>query len=479
MPGLTPLVLSAASAVGILQDKASGELKTPFWQNFKSGIADSAKPAIVGLGTAFGNVLKGMAGVIAAFLPHMQGIADRSDRITERFAKWGKSLKGSPDFERFLDYVKETTPGLASFLKDVLVAALDLSKAIAPLSQTMFAVLSPLLSAIGWIATNCPEAIQALWLLWTATRAVTLATVAFSAVLTVYKAGMVLAILLTQGWTAAIIASNIAFRGNPVVAVITIIIAALVLLVAGIMYAWNHWDWFRTAVIAVWDAIKFAALFLWDNVLKPVFSAIWTGLKAIGTAAMWLWNNALGPAFKFIGEAAQFLITALITLFLLPTWLAIKALGKVAMWLWEKAIGPTFKLIGAAATLLWEKVIKPVFGWIGDKAKWVYDKAIKPAFVEAKKQFDALGAVAKWLWDKVIKPVFGWIGDKAKWLYEKAIKPPMDKISDAVDLVAKAFKLAKDDIKKQWDQLQDIAKKPIRFIISHVYNGGKSPCGIR
>ncbi|MGW3692189.1 hypothetical protein [Streptomyces sp. NPDC005125] len=100
------------------------------------------------------------------------------------------------------------------------------------------------------------------------------------------------------------------------------------------------------------------------------------------------------------------------------------------MWLWEMAIGPSFKLIGAAATLLW---------------------------------------------DKVIKPVFGWIGDKAKWLYEKAIKPPMEKISDAVDLVAKAFKLAKDDIKKQWDQLQDIAKKPIRFIISRVYNGGIVP----
>ncbi|MER5847572.1 hypothetical protein ABT126_11035 [Streptomyces sp. NPDC002012] len=50
---------------------------------------------------------------------------------------------------------------------------------------------------------------------------------------------------------------------------------------------------------------------------------------------------------------------------------------------------------------------------------------------------------------KAIKPVFGWIGDKAKWLWDKAIKPSFDKIKQGVSLVAEAFKLAKDSIKKQ------------------------------
>jgi hypothetical protein len=475
LPGLTPLVLGAAAGVKTLYDKASAELKTPFWKGFKADLKDSVQPAVEGFGVAFGNVIKGIAGIIDAFFPHMDGIAQRSDRITARFAKWGTSLKGSPQFEKFLAYVKETAPGLADFIGRVLSSALDLSKAIAPLSQTMFEVLGPLLDGIAWIATNCPEAIQALWLMWAATRAVTLATAAFGVIMVAYRAGVVLATLITQGWTAAIVASNLAFEMNPVVAIITIIIAALVLLAAGIMYAWNHWAWFRTAVIAVWDAIKFAAMFVWDNVLKPVFSAIWTAMKAIGDVAMWLWNNALKPAFKFIGEAAQFLFTLVVTLFLLPAYLAFKALGKIGAWLWEKAIGPAFRAIGDAAKWLWDKILKPVFGWIGDKAKWVWEKGIKPAFGEAKKEFDALGKVAKWLWDKAIKPVFGWIGDKAKWLWDKAIKPPFERIKQGVDLVAEAFKKSKDDIKKHWDKLQEITKKPVRFVIDHVYNNGIVP----
>jgi hypothetical protein len=475
LPALTPLVQGAADAIETLWDKASKAVKAPFWQGFKKDLDQSVKPAIIGMGKTFGNIITGIAGIIDAFLPHMDGIAKKSDKITERFAKWGKSLKGSPDFEKFLQYVKDTAPGLADFIGKILSSVLEVSKALAPLSESMFEVLGPIIDGIKWLAENMPGVVQLLWGFYAATKAIKLIMAAAAIGMAVYNGAVILGTLITQGWAAAIWEANLAFEMNPVVAVITIIIAALVLLVAGIMYAWNHWDWFRTAVIAVWDAIKFAALFLWDNVLKPVFSAIWTGLKAIGTVAMWLWNNAIGPAFKFIGEAAQFLITALITLFLLPTWLAIKALGKVAMWLWEKAIGPTFKLIGAAATLLWDKVIKPVFGWIGDKAKWVYDKAIKPAFREAKKELDALGTVAKWLWDKVVKPVFGWIGDKAKWLWEKAIKPPFEKIKEGVDLVAAAFKLSKDNIKKHWDQLQEITKKPVRFIISHVYNGGVVP----
>ncbi|MFJ2737999.1 hypothetical protein [Streptomyces sp. NPDC087317] len=102
LPGLTPLVKNSTTAVKELQDAASAEVKTPFWQSFKSDIADSAEPAIVGLGTAIGNVLKGMAGIVDAFLPHMEGISETMQRITKRFANWGANLKGSPEFERFI-----------------------------------------------------------------------------------------------------------------------------------------------------------------------------------------------------------------------------------------------------------------------------------------------------------------------------------------------------------------------------------------
>ncbi|MFI6899503.1 hypothetical protein ACIBM4_35950, partial [Streptomyces sp. NPDC050256] len=260
--------------------------------------------------------------------------------------------------------------------------------------------------------------------------------------------------------------------------ILPIIRAALIvvgLLVAGFVLAYTQCDWFRTAVDAAWAGNKTGTLFLRNVILKPTFTAIWTAIKVVGNVAMWLWTNAFKPAFDFIGAAAQFLFTLLTVIVLLPIMLALKATGAVAKWLYDKAIGPAFKAIGDAATWLWRMAIKPAFGWIADKAKWLYDKAIKPAFGEAKKTFEALGTAASWMWNHAIKPVFGWIADKAKWLYDKGIKPPFELIKDGVDLVVKAFKLAKEGIKLQWDALKDIAKKPVKFIIDHVYNKGIVP----
>lgn len=475
LPGLTPLVVGAAAGIQTLMDKASAQMKTPFWEGFKDDLKESVEPAVVGFGTAFGNVIKGIAGMIDAFLPHMDGIVTKSDSITGRFAKWGTSLKGSPDFERFLQYVKETSPGLASFIGDVLRAALDLTKAVAPLSQTMFAVLKPLLDGISWIAVNCPEAVQALWLMWTAVKAIKLMMVAFGVVMVAYKSAVILITLLTQGWAAAMWEANLAFEANPIVAIVTIILVAIGLLVAGVIYAYKHWGWFHDAVDGALHGIATAATWLWSTILQPVFSAIWTALKAAGDVAVWLWEKAIKPTFDFLAEAAQLLFTALVTVLLLPAYLAFQALGAVAKWLWEKAISPAFDSIGEAATWLWNEAISPAFGWIGEKAKWLYDKAIKPAMKDAGDKLDAFGEVVSWLWKYVVKPVFDFIGEKAKWLYDKAIKPPLDNIKTALKLMALGFKSAKDDIKTQWDKLKEIAKAPVKFIIDHVYNKGIVP----
>lgn len=475
LPGLTPLVLGAAAGIQTLWDKASAQMKTPFWEGFKADLKENVEPAVVGFGTAFGNVIKGLAGVVDAFLPHMDGIVSHSDRITGRFAKWGSSLKGSPDFEKFLQYVKDTSPGLAQFLGDVMRTTLDLTKAIAPLSQTMFKMLAPLLSGISWIAVHCPEAVQALWFLWTATKALKLMMIGFGAIMVAYRAGIVLATLITGGWTAALWQANLAFEANPVVALVTIILVALAALAAGVYYAYNHWTWFRNAVDGALHGIAVGASWLWTTILKPAFDGIWTGLKAVGTGAMWLWNRAIGPSFALIGKGARILLTILAVVVLAPLMIAFKVLGGIALWLWKKGFKPAFENTSAAAKLLWEKAIRPIFGWIGDKAKWLYEKAIKPGMRNSKESLELLGRALKLLWDRAAKPIFGWIADKAGWLYRKGIKPAFDNIRAAASLVVKGFKLAKDGIKLQWDQLKKIASVPVKFVIDHVYNKGLVP----
>jgi hypothetical protein len=224
LPTLTPFVKSAASAIKELQDRASKSVKSPFWQGFKKDLQSNVKPAIVGLGVAFGNVLKGMAGIVDAFLPHMDGISSRMQRITKRFANWGAGLKGSPEFERFLTFASEKAPLLGDAFRKLGSAFLQVGEALSPLSGPLLRLLGGVAQAIGIIADKAPWMIQLIY-------------------------GIIVAVRL---WTIAQAIFNFVMNQNPLVRVAMLI----GLLIAAVIYAYTKFGWFRTAVDAVWSALK-------------------------------------------------------------------------------------------------------------------------------------------------------------------------------------------------------------------------------
>ncbi|MER5613307.1 hypothetical protein [Streptomyces sp. NPDC002215] len=469
LPGLTPFVLAAARAIGTLQDRVSAGFKSPWWQTFKQDLVGSVEPAIVGLGASFGRIFKGMAGIVQAFLPHMESISSTMQRITGRFAAWGTSLKDSPEFERFLSYASEQGPVLARAIGDISSAFYQMARATAPLSGPVLTALGAVARAIADIARDLPWLIQLFYAVWVATKL----------------------------WTLAMIAFNLVMNANP----ITLIIIGIVALVAAVVYAYKNFTWFRDVVNAVWEALKTGALFVWDNILKPVFDALVIGLKAIGTAASWLWNTILSPVFGFIGAAARILATVVLTVLIAPLVIAFKVLAAAGKWLWENVLSPVFGwiadkavwlwqekikpvwdlfkvgigLLGAKLKELWDKFAKPVLGWIADKAVALWNNKIKPVWDLFKVGIGLLGAKIKELWDKYAKPAFGWIADKGKWLWDKALKPAFDNMKKGVKAVGDSFNDAKDFIGKAWSKVQDIAKKPVRFIIDKIYNAGIVP----
>ncbi|MER8004758.1 hypothetical protein [Streptomyces sp. NPDC094149] len=459
LPTLTPFVQGAATAIKGLQDRASASVKSPFWQGFKQDLQTSVIPAITGLGVAFGNVVKGMAGIVDAFLPHMSGISSTLQRITGRFANWGANLKGSPEFERFLSYAAEHGPVLARVLGQIFTAFLNVSKALSPIGDVILPLLGGLAEAIGIIADKAPWFIQLIY-------------------------GIILA---TKLWTLAQIAFNFVMSANPLV----LIGLAILALVGFVIYAYNKFGWFRDLVQTVWSAIQTAAMFAWNNILKPVFSALVQAVQMVGRWAMWLWNNAIKPAWAAISIAARILITAIVVAFILPAVAAFKILGAIASWLWTNAIKPAFDAIASIARWLWTNVFKPVFQQIGDKAKWLYRNAIKPSF-------DFTVAAAKAMWETYLKPILKafWgglqtLGGWAKWLYKNAMKPSFDAIVDVgkkawkygikpifdgwkniIKGLGGVFRDAVGAIKSAWDKVKDVAKKPVQFIVDTVYNHG-------
>src|SRR5215471_2284 len=141
---------------------------------------------------------------------------------------------------------------------------------------------------------------------------------------------------------------NAAFLANP----ITLVIVAIVALVAAIFYAWKHFKWFRDAVYDVWNALKAAFNWAKDNwpllvailggpfaiVAEQIYQhwgqivdfikSVWDGLKsAVGGVIDWV-KQKMQDLFDYILKLPKKLIQAIKAL---PGGsFALKALGKAA-----------------------------------------------------------------------------------------------------------------------------------------------------
>ncbi|MGV9352279.1 hypothetical protein [Streptomyces misionensis] len=298
LPTLTPFVLAAAGAIKQLQDRASAQLKAPFWQGFKQDLQGAVTPAITGFGVAFGNVIKGMAGIIDAFLPHMEGISATMQRITGRFANWGANLKGSPAFEAFLSFAAQKAPLIAHALGQIAGAFLSIGQALAPISGPLLQVIGAVAAGIGSIASTLPWLVQLIYAVWVATKV----------------------------WTIAQAAFNLVMEANPIVLLITAVIA----LVAAVIYAYKKWGWFHDAVNAIWAGIKAAAGAVIDWFKGPFANFFTKTIPSVfHTVIDWVkknWPWLLGALTGPIGLAVVAII---------KNWDHIKA-GMNAAWTWIK-----------------------------------------------------------------------------------------------------------------------------------------------
>ncbi|MEU3730004.1 peptidoglycan DD-metalloendopeptidase family protein [Streptomyces sp. NPDC033538] len=440
LPGLSPLVKNSADGIRELMDRASADLKNPFWQRFKKGVAESAKPAIVGLGISFGNVFKGMAGVLEAFFPHMDSISANAQRITKRFADWGTGLRESPKFEKFLAYVKEHGPVVAEAFGEIGGGLLDLAIALEPFSTVILEMLALVADGISYVAEHAPWAIQLIYGLWFATKL----------------------------W-------SFAMAMNP--------IGAIVLAVAGLAlafkYFWDNNEGFREVVTTAWNAIRDKTVEVWERYLRPFFE--W-----FGGVLKWLWEHVIKPYIGFliaywtkVGEIFKWVwdhwLKPYID-FLIAYW---KKVGEIFKWVWDNFLKPyidfliaAWKRVGAILKWVWEHFWRPILGFIGALIVWWWNNIVKKYFGFVKDILWAVGGVFKWLYDKGVKPHVDFIGDKVEWLWDHALKPAFDKIKSGVKLVGDAFKHAKDAIGKNWGEVSNIAKKPVNFIIEWVYTKG-------
>jgi hypothetical protein len=197
------------------------------------------------------------------------------------------------------------------------------------------------------------------------------------------------------------------------------VIIAVVALVGAIIYAYTHFQWFRDAVSAVWDAIKFGAAAV-GSFFVGVWNVIGAGLTWLGGVFTWLWTAIISPVFSFIGLAARILVAIVLTVLITPIVLY-------------------FQLWAFILTWLWTSVVSPIFGAIGALAVWLYQNALLPVFTGIQIALGFLGSVFVWLWQNAVVPAFNGIMFVANWLYTNAILPVALLIQAALRLLGSVF----------------------------------------
>lgn len=355
--------------------------------------------------------------------------------------------------------------------------------------------------------------------------AVTLALKVNSAMLAITAAGgflnwikgITLITRTTQAWAGAQALLNATLIANPIGAVIV----ALVALGAGLVLLFRHNETFRKIVMAVWGAIKTAVAATVDwivNTAWPALKAAWDGIAA---AAMWLWRNVIEPVWNGIKTVIGVVISVVkgyIGLLVAE----FKVIAAVALWLWRNIFSPVFAGIGKVVEVFWfaARIIfqalynifrnvlgQAIQGWkivFSAAFAFVRDRVIAPwwSFVKgvfglfrayilgpivnvinffravAVRVFSLVAAAVSTWWRNNVSPVLTAV--RRAWdqlagtfvsIYQNKIKPLFDRFVGFIKgTVVSGFKTGVDAIASAWDKVKEAAKKPVAFVVNNVIN---------
>jgi phage-related minor tail protein len=194
------------------------------------------------------------------------------------------------------------------------------------------------------------------------------------------------------------------------------VIAAIAALVAGVIYAYNNWEWFRNAVDSTWEWIQKTTIQAW-NAIQPIFRAI----------VEWI-QQSLIPFMKDFARVAS----------------------------------EAWTVISTTIAFIWNNIIKPIW----DVIYWYLENILIPGWINffktAKQVFDDIANVVTWVWNNIIKPIW----DTLYWYVENVLIPGFNQVKDVVTTV---FNIVVAVIQSAWNSVSmifDFIKSGINILIS-------------
>lgn len=130
-----PIAVQAGKGFNVLLTEANKGIKSDAWVKFFTYVRQNIKSFIVTWGTATGNFITGLANLVVAFDPFTKMFNGGLLSMSEHFKNWSAGLSKSKGFQDWVAYVKANWPKIKSALGQIISAAWNLVKALAPLGM--------------------------------------------------------------------------------------------------------------------------------------------------------------------------------------------------------------------------------------------------------------------------------------------------------------------------------------------------------
>ena len=279
LPKLTPLVKTAGSALSGFEGDLQKGVNGGGFDRLVKSLNTAAKTDLPDFLKAFKNIGVGVAGVISTFLPESGQMAGGLDKLTGKFANFGKNMGSSSAFAQFEAMAKKDGPEVEKAVSDIAGAVGHLSTAMGPLSGSTVKVID--LIAQGISAIPAPILAQVAEVL-------------------------PYVILGTKAWAVAQAALDIVLDDNPIGLIVTALGAAVI----GFKAAWSASQTFRNIVTEVFTdlavpVLEYAKISLMvdKEIVAGFLSFVSTMIS--GAAKAFGWVPGLGGKLRSAAKAVE------------------------------------------------------------------------------------------------------------------------------------------------------------------------------
>ena len=316
--------------------------------------------------------------------------------------------------------------------------------------------------------------------------------------------GTVLKFILNPVKTLGKLFIGLITKINPVVAIISLVVGALVLFFTKTETGRRIWAPFMDVLRQGWQWLKSALAPAFQR-LGEIVSQVWEGIKA-GWDILWqgmqtAWETVLRPVLEGIWQVAKITIGVIATAILAPLLIAWNAMSAAFQWAWETVLRPIWEGLATVAQWVWTNILKPaidgiVFSWqnmgllfstvwqtwikpVWDGlvmvAQWAWTTIIQPVLTALQAAWSFVGQIFQWVWTSLIKPAWDGLALGIQWGWTTVIMPVWEAMKAGLQVLGDFFRMAWESwIKPTWDALGTGIRWVVDTVVKPAWDAMKS-----